>query len=168
LLRGLRGGRRRSSGGRSLGEHVRTDSLLLEGVFQSAGAVVNDRLRLSVHFRQVELFLHGELHLGAFDADDGDGDLFADLAKVFDVDVEVIRKFGDVNQAFNAFGNFNEGTERLNRLDFTLNLLPLLQSLDGLRLDVLRLFVRLARGKLGFLFRLGRREFFFRRRLLHG
>jgi len=156
-----------SRGGRAGRKHVRGDTLALERKLHRTYGTVESSGRFSVHFRQIELFLHGKLDLGAIDANDGDGDLFANLAEVFNLDVEVVRELGDVHQTFDTLGNLNESTEWLNGHDFALNLRALLQALHRLCLGVLSLFVFLSRRKLGFLLRLGSRELFLRRRLLH-
>ena len=115
----------------------------------------------------VEFFLHGELHLGAVNADDGDGHLFANLAEVFNLHVEVVGELGDVHQTFDTLRDLDEGAKRLNGHDFAFNLFALLQTLDSLSLRILLLLVLFASQELSLLLRLLGGEFFLGRRLLH-
>ena len=141
----LRGGlflivsRRELSGGDALG---------LEGKLHHGGAGLHLLEHLLDDGGDVDLVLHGELHLGSVDVEHLDGDHVADFAKVGDVDVVVVGHLGDVHETLDALHDLDEGTEGLDGLDLALERGAPLDGLDLLGLSLGLSLLRLPGGKL--------------------
>jgi len=132
------------------------DPLGLECVLHGTGTSLNLLERLLDDGGDVNLVLHGELHLGAVDAHHLDGDGVANLAKFGHLDVVVVGHLGDVHETLDTLHDLDEGAEGLDGLDLAVEGGAGLDRLDLLGVGLGRGLLSLARGKLSLaLFLLG-------------
>jgi len=132
------------------------DPLGLECVLHGTGTSLNLLERLLDDGGDVNLVLHGELHLGAVDAHHLDGDGVANLAKFGHLDVVVVGHLGDVHETLDTLHDLDEGAEGLDGLDLAVEGGAGLDRLDLLGVGLGRSLLSLARGKLSLaLFLLG-------------